>query len=83
MNDQRYWFPVRPASRGWGWGLPQVWQGWAVLAAFFVSLVVASVVLEPYGHLVSIGGRLILAALLFAVVYWKGEPQRLRDPGSP
>jgi hypothetical protein len=83
MNEKRYWFPVRPARNGWGWGLPQVWQGWAVLAAFFVLLVASAILLAPYGQMISIAVQLILAALLFAIVWWKGEPQSMRDEGSP
>ena len=30
MKDRdQYWFPAK--RRGWGWGPPTVWQGWAVL----------------------------------------------------
>ena len=77
MNKQ-YWFPVRPASRGWGWGLPLVWQGWAVYAVFFAALVGGPVLLAPYGQLVTIAWGCIAAAAFLAVVAWKGEPQHLR-----
>jgi hypothetical protein len=83
MQAQKYWFPVRPASRGWGWGLPLVWQGWATCAVFFAALIGGLVLLAPFGELVSIGYSCLLAALFIAVVAWKGEPQRLRDTKSP
>jgi hypothetical protein len=70
-----YWFPVRPASRGWGWGLPLVWQGWAVYAVFFAALVGGPVLLAPYGQLVTIAWGCIVAAFFVAVVAWKGEPR--------
>ena len=70
-----YWFPVRPASRGWGWGLPLVWQGWAVYAVFFAALSGGLVLLAPYGQLVTIAWGCIVAAFFVAVVAWKGEPR--------
>jgi hypothetical protein len=76
---KQYWFPVRPASRGWGWGLPLVWQGWAVYAVFFAALVGGLTLLAPYGQLVTIAWGFIVAALFLATVAWKGEPQRLRN----
>jgi hypothetical protein len=76
---KQYWFPVRPASRGWGWGLPLVWQGWAVYAVFFAALSGGLVVLAPYGQLAAIAWGCIAAALFLAAVAWKGEPQRLRN----
>lgn len=81
---KRYWFPVRPADRGWGWGLPQVWQGWAVLLAFLVLLVGGVIVLAPHGQLAVIAYGCVLGALLLAVVAWKGEPQSVRKqrPGD-
>lgn len=83
MKEKRYWFPVRPARRGWGWGLPQVWQGWVVLLAFFVLLLGGLAWLAPYGQLVSIAYSFALAGLLIGVALWKGEPQSMRDRGSP
>ena len=76
---RQYWFPVRPASRGWGWGLPLVWQGWAVYAVFFAALIGGLVLLAPYGQLVTIAWACIVAALFVAIVALKGEPQRLRN----
>ena len=79
MKTQQYWFPVRPASRGWGWGLPLVWQGWVVYGAFFATLIGGLILLAPYGQLVTIGYSCLLAVLFLALVTWKGEPQRMRD----
>jgi hypothetical protein len=83
MNDKRYWFPVRPARNGWGWGLPQVWQGWVVLLAYFMLLVGGVIVLAPHGQPAVLSWSLVLAALLLGVFFWKGEPQGMRDNGSP
>ena len=35
-NEQQYWFPTK--RYGWGWGVPRMWQGWAVLAAYAALL---------------------------------------------
>jgi hypothetical protein len=79
MKTQQYWFPVRPASRGWGWGLPLVWQGWVVYGVFFAALLGGPILLAPYGELVTVGYSCLLAVLFMALVAWKGEPQRLRN----
>ncbi len=83
MNTRRYWFPVKPARNGWGWGLPVVWQGWAVLLGYLVVLIGGITVLAPYGELAIIGYSLVLGALLLAIFFWKGEPQSMRDESSP
>jgi hypothetical protein len=82
MKARQYWFPVRPAARGWGWGLPLVWQGWAAYAVFLAALIGGPVLLAPYGQLVMIAYSGIVALLFVALVAWKGEPQRLRDTGA-
>jgi hypothetical protein len=40
--EKKYWFPAK--RYGWGWGIPNVWQGWLVLFVFFCwsSLVLSS-----------------------------------------
>ncbi|KQQ87840.1 hypothetical protein [Massilia sp. Leaf139] len=78
MKTPRYWFPVRPASRGWGWGLPLVWQGWAVYAGFFAALIGGPILLAPYGQLATIVYSCLVAAIFVALVAWKGEPQHQR-----
>ena len=83
MDDQRYWFPVRPARNGWGWGLPLVWQGWAVMVLFFVLLIGGMIILAPYGAFVLAAHGCVSGALLVGVMFWKGEPQRMRDNSSP
>jgi hypothetical protein len=58
MKAQRYWFPVRDASTGWGWGLPVVWQGWVAYVVFFAALIGGIVLLVPYGQMVVIAIQL-------------------------
>ncbi|MDQ2821526.1 MAG: hypothetical protein M3Y65_14240 [Pseudomonadota bacterium] len=83
MNDQRYWFPVRPARHGWGWGLPVAWQGWVAYLLFFVALIAGIVLLAAHGQLAVIGFSGIWAALFLGLMFWKGEPQKMRDNSSP
>jgi hypothetical protein len=83
MDTRRYWFPVRPARNGWGWGLPVVWEGWAVLLGYFAVLIGGIILLAPFGELAIIGYSLALGALLLAIFFWKGEPQSMRDESSP
>jgi lipoprotein signal peptidase len=76
-NSKHYWFPVR--RYGWGWGLPIAWQGWVVLAAYLVSLLVLWVTIPPGTdpNLYALGFLLLTVGLV--VVCWlKGEPPRWR-----
>lgn len=73
-SSKQYWFPAKPPGYGWGWGLPRVWQGWMVLAAFFVLLIGGMIVLTPHGPLISVGYACLLAGLLVVIGLWKGEP---------
>jgi hypothetical protein len=67
-----YWFAVK--RRGWGWGLPVRWQGWAVLALYFGSMYCAIRYFPPRASVVGFLLWLFIAsALLIAVVVWKGE----------
>lgn len=72
-----------PARNGWGRALPQVWQGWAVLAAFFVSLIAGATALASYGLLIMAFYGCTLGGLLLGVAFWKGEPQSSQDNCSP
>jgi len=76
MEGKRYWFPLKPAGYGWGWGLPLVWQGWAVYAVFLVALIGGVIALAPRGQLAVIAYACVAGALFLAVVAWKGEPRR-------
>jgi hypothetical protein len=75
--EQNYWFPAK--RYGWGWGLPIVWQGWAVLGVFSVLMVVGSLVLLPAkGSAIFAAYSALLCVLLVAVCWRKGEPPRWR-----
>jgi hypothetical protein len=54
MSDQPEWF--EPKRYGYGAGLPIAWQGWAVMAAFFLVAAAAAFCFA--------GRPLILASIL-------------------
>jgi hypothetical protein len=83
MDTKRYWFPVRPARDGWGWGLPIAWQGWLVYLIFFVLLIGGSIILPPYGVFAVVANGFVSGGFLLAMAFWKGEPQSMRDNSSP
>ena len=48
------WFPAR--TYGWGWGLPVCWQGWLVVAVYFLMLFAGIYYLLPvFGPRVFLG----------------------------
>jgi hypothetical protein len=83
-GGEAYWFPAK--RYGWGWGPPVTWQGWVVVVAWLVILLLGLVVLES--RRLSHARSLLLAwtllyvvlmsAVLVLVCYWKGEPPRWR-----
>lgn len=72
-SPKRYWFPAK--EFGVGWGVPQVWEGWLVLAAYVAGIALVHHFLplagDPRGFAAGIGG---LTALLMLVCWLKGEP---------
>jgi hypothetical protein len=76
-RGDRYWFPAK--RYGWGWGLPRIWEGWLVLAAF-LGLTVAGAWLFPPRAMLGfyLTYVLVLAVLLIGVCWLTGEPPRWR-----
>lgn len=73
----RYWFPAK--RYGWGWGPPCAWQGWLVLAIFFVLVALGAMWLLPLGREGAFVVYVAALCLLLVVVCWvKGEPPRFR-----
>lgn len=70
LPKDQAWFPVK--TYGWGWGLPCRWQGWTVLAVFLAALF-AGAPLVKQSPVTYVAYVAILAALLAAICYWKGE----------
>ena len=76
-----YWFPAK--TRGWGWGLPVAWQGWFVLALFFVLVLVGALLLLPrYGQWIFLSYCAVLVVVLVAICWKTGAPPRWRR-GQP
>ena len=76
-SDRTYWFPAK--RYGWGWGPPEVWQGWAVLAAYIGLLIGGAVLFPPGTQLFDyLGTAAVLTAVLMAICWLKGEPPRWR-----
>lgn len=72
-----YWFPAK--RRGWGWGAPATWQGWAVLVAFVVLLAGCAIRFPPSSHTIEfVASVAVLCAVLTAICFAKGEPPRWR-----
>lgn len=83
LNQPSYWFPAK--RYGWGWGLPQRWQGWVVLALFLVLVCTGIFMFPPREQPLQFCAYVaVLVALLVVVCHAKGEPPRWRwgDGGS-
>jgi hypothetical protein len=72
QRQTNYWFPAKRV--GWGWSLPNCWQGWAVLGAYAACIVLILQFLplatDPVAHWVAIG---LATAVLVTVCWLKGE----------
>ena len=76
-TESRYWFPAK--RYGWGWSIPQTWQGWVVLAVFTALLIAGTIVLTPARqYALYLAYVVVLSTLLFVVCWLKGEPLRWR-----
>ena len=77
FTESNYWFAAK--RYGWGWGLPQRWQGW-VAFVLFLGLVAGGVVfvLPLYGQTVFLAYAAVLCALYLVVCWVTGEPPRWR-----
>jgi hypothetical protein len=73
MNTTRYWFPAKP--HGWGWTVPNTWQGWAVLLAYIAAVVALAHLVSASAKPLLFWALLALATLLLILIFWlKGEP---------
>jgi len=74
MNGQNKeaWFPAK--RFGYGWSFPNCWQGWAVMAAWMLLVVVGTILLRPDRHPVAyVVYDAILSVLLVVTIIAKGE----------
>lgn len=72
--ERKYWFPAKPPECGWGWGVPQTWQGWVVSIAYFLSLIAGAILLAPIHAGIFFGFVCALTVALLIVCWCKGEP---------
>ena len=77
-NDTKeYWFPAK--RYGWGWGIPQVWQGWVTGILYTCSILVVAYMFPPKQKTaLFISLTVILTICLLLVCWIKGEPPRWR-----
>jgi len=76
-TGKTYWFPAK--RFGWGWGLPTVWQGWVVVAAFACLILAgAAVILPSRGPATFVAYAALLCLILVFICWLKGEPPRWR-----
>jgi hypothetical protein len=75
-DENKIWFPAK--RYGWGWGPPNCWQGWAVIAAY-VALTFAGTPLLASKHTVLWFAYIVILSLALIVICWlKGEKPRWR-----
>jgi len=74
--EKKIWFPAK--RYGWGWGLPCRWQGWGVLGAWLLMIIVFALRLMPSHPWLFEGAVWTLVAALIAICWWKGEKPRWR-----
>jgi hypothetical protein len=76
-GHSKYWFPAK--RYGWGWSLPVVWQGWAVMATFAVLVLGGAIILLPkYGSFAFVVYAACLCLGLVVICWVKGEPPTWR-----
>jgi hypothetical protein len=83
MEPKKIWFPAK--RYGWGWGPPCAWQGWVVMALFIALQVGGAFAILGTGRKVPpirlgwfVAFSMVLAGLLIAVCWLKGEKPRWR-----
>ncbi len=79
-NDGRtYWFPLK--FFGWGWGLPNCWQGWAVLVGYIALVFIGGDYFRLRGASLAVYVGTLTVALV-AIIMTKGErPSDWRSGG--
>lgn len=70
------WFPAK--RYGWGWGLPNCWQGWLVMLAWMILLGAGGVLLMPEHPGLFFGCTVTVAVILIAICFLTGEKSRWR-----
>jgi hypothetical protein len=60
-HDSDYWFPAK--RYGWGWGPPNSWHGWSVLAGFVALIALGAATILPHSHAGFIAYVVVLSVL--------------------
>ena len=79
MTERRddFWFPAK--RYGWGWDLPNRWQGWLVLSLYAALLAAGAVVFLRRDDVASFAlSAAILTGVLVFICWLKGERPRWR-----
>jgi hypothetical protein len=79
-DKTKYWFPAK--RYGWGWGLPNCWQGWVVYGVWAACLAAGAALLVKDHLGIFIGYTMVLTAIFIIIVVRKGEPPRWRWGGD-
>jgi len=74
-NEKEFWFPAK--KYGWGWGVPNCWQGWLVLTVYLVSLCAGTFLISKHTELF-LAYTAVLSIVLIVICYFKGEKPRWR-----
>jgi hypothetical protein len=77
IEPKQFWFPAK--RYGWGWGPPVAWQGWVVLAAFFLLMLAGPFLFPPTRDILAfLVYTVVMCLALVAICYVKGEPPAWR-----
>jgi hypothetical protein len=77
LNKKRIWFPAK--KYGWGWGLPNVWQGWLVILVYILLVLTACIYLLNSAYFgLWILAISVLTLTLIIICFFKGEKPRWR-----
>ena len=79
--EKKFWFPAK--KYGYGWGPPNCWQGWAVLAAYVALISGGAFLLRPDKHAFLFIAHVASLSIILTIVCWfKGEKAGWRWGGK-
>lgn len=79
MNNKKkeIWFPAK--KYGYGWGLPNCWQGWTVFTVYILLMTIGGLLAKSPAHMVIfIPYCISLTVLLIYICCKKGEKPKWR-----
>jgi hypothetical protein len=80
-REKDLWFPAK--KYGWGWGVPNCWQGWVVIAVYCGLLFGGASLLLPGKYATYfVPYTVVLSIALIGICAWKGETPRWRWGGE-